>query len=92
MPTFRLFDLSGPGFAIPLQLARAAGREPDRDHPVGQVVSCSVCGVRYAARPKGSYVPEDGRCREHAQEATTPKGEAALPLVAPFRRRARGRR
>lgn len=76
-----VYDCSGAGVALPLAIRRAAGKEAG-DTLASDVVRCSTCGVRYFARPTGSHLPEDGRCRSCASGKT-----AATAPVVPLRRR-----
>lgn len=55
-----VYDLTGLGCSLPLALSR---KEEKREDPQPAVTSCSECGVRYFARPKGSPLAENGMCR-----------------------------
>lgn len=93
----RLFDLTGLGCPLPLALARKAARPPEDPaiEPPSPVTSCADCGVRYLPRPTGSALPENGRCRACAGGAgpeVSTLGREVDRAVAPFQRRARGRR
>jgi len=73
-----VFDCTGPGVTLPLALRQAAGTPTTAGPQETGYVTCGECGVRYAARPAGSFLPEDGRCRACATRQK-PKADV-LPL------------